>query len=323
VALECTDSAQTLRKVLVDPETKQPLLAEFELAFAQFTRMPVCNVHRERHPQGLAPVSEDKGRSLGAHWDSPGYLEVIVTIGIFGEVDVQLINPRKGQQYSDIMPRERKEGITISAGNLYAIWGKSRWKMYHDAIVGRNEPAIPGMRGETARVGCTLRFCRRSFAKLYAAKLARERGLALPASSLLVSADIEPGCTIVDALYHDMTGARVNEHSYPHTYPALVLQVTDQALTVMYISDGLIPDDDDEAWSFGVVPIEHALLASQDVVNRCVGSDTRAARMTTRLIHDIATGEHTDGPWRGAAAFVCALRERGAATMLELLKRSL
>ena len=90
-------------------------------------------------------------------------------------------------------------------------------------------------------------------------------------------------------------------------------------LLVLYISDGLIPDDDDEAWSFGAVPIGHALLASPGVAHRCMGSGTRAARMTARLLYDIATGEHTGGPWRGIADFVDALRARGVATMLQLL----
>ena len=135
----CVHTAiEQMRQVLVYPETHEPLLAEFELAFAQFTRMPVCDVNRSLHPSGLAPAPMTMGRSLGAHWDSPGYLEVIVTIGIFGEADVQLVLPPKGQRRSGVLPRERTEGVTISAGCLYAIWGKSRWKMYHDAIVGRN-----------------------------------------------------------------------------------------------------------------------------------------------------------------------------------------
>lgn len=245
-------------------------------------------------------------------------------IGIFGEADVQLVLPPASQRRSGVLPRERKEGITISAGSLYAIWGKSRWKMFHDAIVGRNERAVPGMGAETARVGCTLRFCRRSFAQLFEAKLAREAGGILPPHMphMLTSEQIEPGRTIVDALYYDLSGSRVNEHSYPHTYPALVLEVRDGVLIVMYISDGLIPDDDDEAWSFGAVPIGDALLASQTVVHRCVENRTRAARMTTRLLTDIATGEFTDGQWRGAAEFVSALHARGAAAMLVLLKGS-
>lgn len=69
-----------MRQVLVDPETREPLLAEFELAFAQFTRMPVCEVNKSLHPLGLAPSRMSQGRNLGAHWDSPGYLEVIVTV---------------------------------------------------------------------------------------------------------------------------------------------------------------------------------------------------------------------------------------------------
>ena len=308
----CVHSAvEQMRQVLVDPETKEPLLAEFELAFAQFTRMPVCDINRANHPSGLAPAPAGKGRSLGAHWDSPGYLEVIVTIDVFGEADVQLLLPPMRERRSGVLPRERTEGITISAGSLYAIWGKSRWKMYHDAIVGRNERAVPGMRAETARVGLTLRFARRSFAQLQS-----------PRRAPLPTAQLQPGTTVVDALYYDMEGVRVNEHAYPHTYPALVLEVATTQLHVLYISDGLIPDDDDEAWSFGVVPIQHAVLASTNVERRCKDSRTRAGRMTIRLLDDIATGEHTGGAWRGAADFVCALRSRGAAAMCELLKRS-
>ncbi|KOO28708.1 hypothetical protein Ctob_005333 [Chrysochromulina tobinii] len=261
------------------------------------------------------------GRRLGAHWDSPGYLEVIVTIGIFGEVDVQLVLPPQSLIRSTVLPRERTEGIAIPAGSLYAIWGKSRWKMFHDVIVGRDERAVPGMRAETARVGCTLRFCRRSFARLCAMRLARERG-ALP-SLTLTEANIEAGSTIVEAYYYDMKGARVNEHAYPYTYPALVLEARAGSLLVLYISDGLIPDDDDEAWSFGLVPIDHAVLASDLVRCRCLDSGTKAARMTMRLLEDMETGEYTGAVWRGVAAFVDELRKRGPDDMLRLLKGTL
>jgi hypothetical protein len=309
-----------MKQVLVDPTTHEPLLAEFELAFAQFTRMPVCHINHAMHPSGLAPPSMSNGRRLGAHWDSPGYLEVIVTIGIFGEVDVQLVLPPQSLIRSTVLPRERTEGIAIPAGSLYAIWGKSRWKMFHDVIVGRDERAVPGMRAETARVGCTLRFCRRSFARLCAMRLARERG-ALP-SLALTEANIEAGSTIVEAYYYDMKGARVNEHAYPYTYPALVLEARAGSLLVLYISDGLIPDDDDEAWSFGLVPIDHAVLASDLVRCRCLGSGTKAARMTMRLLEDMETGEYTGAVWRGVAAFVDELRKRGPDDMLRLLKGS-
>ena len=327
-----------MKQVLVDPTTHEPLLDEFELAFAQFTRMPVCHINHAKHPSGLAPPSMSNGRRLGPHWDSPGYLEVIVTLGIFGVVDVQLVLPPPSLIRSTVLPRERTEGMSISAGSLYAIWGKSRWKMYHDVIVGRNELAVPGMRAETARVGCTLRFCRRSFARLCAVRLARERGAqhgasghgaqhgamehgALP-SLALIEADIEAGSTIVEAYFYDMKGTRVNEHSYPYTYPALVLEANAGSLLVLYISDGLIPDDDEEAWSFGLVPIEHAVLASDLVRRRCLGSGTKAARMTMRLLEDMETGEHTGAVWRGVAAFVDELRKRGPDDILRLLKGS-
>ena len=327
---QCVHAAvEQMRQVLVDPTTQEPLLEEFVLAFAQFTRMPVCDINRANHPLELAPHSMSTGRGLGAHWDSPGYLEVIVTLGIFGEVDVQLVLPPASQIRSGVLPRERKEGITISAGRLYAIWGKSRWKMYHDAIVGRNERAVPGMRAETARVGCTLRFCRRSFARLCAARLAREHGAqyganvrGAPPPPALVEVEVEAGRTIVDAYYYSIKGARVNEHSYPHTYPALVLEANAGSLLVLYISDGLIPDDDEEAWSFGLVPIEHAVLASDLVRRRCLGSGTKAASMTKRLLEDMETGKYTGGAWRGVAAFVEDLRKRGPDEMLNLLKAS-
>ena len=55
-----------MRQVLVDPETQEPLLKEFELAFAQFTRMPVCGVTRGLHPSGLAPAPASRASSLPA-----------------------------------------------------------------------------------------------------------------------------------------------------------------------------------------------------------------------------------------------------------------
>ena len=114
----------------------------------------------------------------------------------------------------------------------------------------------------------------------------------------------------------------VNEHSYPHTYPALVLEASAGSLLVLYISDGLIPDDDEEAWSFGQVPINQAVLASNIVRRRCLESGTKAANMTNRLLEDMETGRYTGEAWRGVAAFVEDLRERGPDEMLNLLKAS-
>ena len=51
---------------------------------------------------------------------------------------------------------------------------------------------------------------------------------------------------------------------------ALVLEAHTDHLVVFYVSDGLIPDDDEEAWSLGEVPITHAVRASENVVRRCV-----------------------------------------------------
>lgn len=169
----------------------------------------MCKANQKKHPIGLAPGLAPKGRNLGPHWDSSGYLEVIITIGIFGEVDVQLTIPPAHVRSSDILPRERKEGVTIGPGFAYAIWGKARWKMYHDAIVGVTERAVPGMHGETGRVGLTLRFFRRSFAHVFATMHA----VGGPAPTRpLVPSELTCGQTIVDALYYDMSGRRVNEH---------------------------------------------------------------------------------------------------------------
>lgn len=122
----------------------------------------------------------------------------------------------------------------------------------------------------------------------------------------------------------------------PHTYPALVLAVEAEGggqLVVFYISDGLIPDDDDEAWSLGVVPIDEAVLASANVVRRCVGTpsagadgastSTRASNQTRRLMDSLATGAWSGEPGNeGPAAFVRAVRERGQATVLAMVRDS-
>jgi len=198
--------------------------------------------------------------------------------------------------------------------------------MKHDAIVGVNEVAIPGLLREIARVGLTLRFFRTSFARIFAAMHLGPQ----PPLSLLRAPELVCGRTIVDALYYDMSGERVNEHAYPHSYPALVLEVSADSsrLVVFYISDGLIPDDDEEAWSLGELPIQHAVLASENVVRRCVATNrsegTRAALMTRRLMESIATGDwsETSEHDRGTAAFMCAIREHGEPAVLRLLKAS-
>ena len=269
---------------------------------------PLCAVSAGSH---APPVLSARQRAWA--------VEVIITIGIFGTVDVQLMLPPAAERSSGILPLERKEGITITPGRAYALWGKSRWKMKHNAIVGVNETAISGLRGEIARVGLTLRFARISFARIFAAMHAEHP------EPLLRATDLTCGHSIVDAFYYNMRGERVNEHAYPHTYPALVLEVCADHLVVFYISDGLIPDDDEEAWSVGVVPIEHAVLASVNVAGRCVtssdGNGTRSARLTRRLTESILTGAWSEAAVdRGTAAFVCAIRERGEEAVFALLK---
>lgn len=238
------------------------------------------------------------------------------------QVDIQLTNPPRGQMTSGILPRERKQGITIAPGMAYALWGPSRWKMFHDAIVGLNEPVIGDLRGEFARVGLTLRFCRISFARLCCAStvggsaVAAAPLAAAPPLPALLASTVHAGRTIVDALYHDLEGRRKNEHAYPHTYPALVLEAAPSHLLVLYISDGLIPDDDEEAWSIGRVPIDAAVFASDDVVRRCLRLETKASRLTRFIIRTIET------EWGGAAPFVEGIRSSGEQHMLRELKRA-
>ena len=88
------------------------------------------------------------------------------------------------------------------------------------------------------------------------------------------------------------------------------------------------------------VPITHAVLASDNVVRRCMSRLTKAGRMTSRLVEGIATGRWSRGPWthtwpgpeasvqgsgaraQGAEAFVRAIRERGPSAILAELKAS-
>ena len=90
----------------------------------------------------------------------------------------------------------------------------------------------------------------------------------------------------------------------------------------MYISDGLIPDDDEEAWSFGVVPMHEAVLASANVQRRCLRDNTRAGHMTQRLREAIKSGSWSeDTEDRGPQAFVRAIQQRGERAMLALMKQ--
>mmetsp|Transcript_27943 Transcript_27943/g.56265 ORF Transcript_27943/g.56265 Transcript_27943/m.56265 type:complete len:105 (+) Transcript_27943:1157-1471(+) len=90
------------------------------------------------------------------------------------------------------------------------------------------------------------------------------------------------------------------------------------SLLVLYVSDGLTPDDDEEAWAFGKVPIGEVVLASPNVVKRC-----KDCGHTRRILDDITTGQYTDGAWRGSADFASAVLEHGANEILALMKNKI
>ena len=121
--------------------------------------------------------------------------------------DINLTHePKTHGTNSAILPQERK-GRSISEGRAYAIWGKSRWKMEHDAVVQVYEKRIDGLSSEYARVGLTLRFFRKSFGKVLAASEP------VPLPTLLAG----QGVLLLDAYYYDLEGARKDQRNYPHS----------------------------------------------------------------------------------------------------------
>ena len=221
-------------------------------------------------------------------------LQVIITIGIFGTVDIELTHDKDILKVSQHQPREQF-GKTISPGDAYALWRQCRWKMKHDAIVSETEAAIPGLPDQIARVGLTLRFFRRTFGAVLQANpdLFQSSPTPVVAASRspppLALADISP-MEIIDCIYYDHSGNRINPRSYPSTYPAIVLGIDASAevLTVFYISDGLIADDEQEAWSLGRVPIRHAAPAAESVKERCKRKGTASARLMGALFEKSA-----------------------------------
>jgi hypothetical protein len=59
--------------------------------------------------------------------------DVIITITLFGEVDVELVHDPDSRRLSELLPVERVRNI--KEGDAYGIWSKARWKMKHDAIL--------------------------------------------------------------------------------------------------------------------------------------------------------------------------------------------
>lgn len=212
---------------------------------------------------------------------------MIITIGIFGSVDIELTHDKESLKASQHQPTEQY-GRTISPGDAYALWRKDRWKMRHDAIVSETEAEIPGLPGQIARVGLTLRFFRRTFGEVLKANPDLFSNAVAPppplASPPLALTDISP-MEIIDCIYYDHMGSRKDPHSYPSTYPAIVLGIdaAAEALTVFYISDGLIADDEQEAWSLGRVPVRHVARTAESVKQRCKRPGTASARLMSAL----------------------------------------
>jgi len=247
------DLDRQLRAVMVDPNHGTPLLGSeadgtFILGYVQLTRMPVA-----LYPNVLGATTQRQGRRLTRHKDSPPYGDVIITITIFGEVDIELLYDAESKSRSGLLPAERSSRMRV--GDAYAIWSKARWKMKHDAILPPTLPAVPGLVHNVARVGLTFRYVRRSFLQLRHA---------------CVHACMPPPTTlkplnVCDAIFYK-DGQPSTAHLY--SYPAIVLRVDALAgrLTLHYLCDGLTADADQEAFHIADgVPASAAVHATEDV----------------------------------------------------------
>ncbi|KAL1526880.1 hypothetical protein AB1Y20_015571 [Prymnesium parvum] len=255
-----------LRAVLKDPRHAElPLLGgaadgTFALGYVQLSKMPAplppCAGSVARAP--AAPT----GRGLGLHCDSAAYGDVIVTVTLFGEVEITLRNaPGMRTQLRGAERGNLTSGgaVRVRAGEAYALWGKARWKMEHDAVVPPTCTPAAAL-GDTARVGVTFRYFRRTFLQLRAARAADAVGRDPPPPPPL-PAPFE----LVDAPFY-VCGKLAREHLY--TYPAVVLRVDAAAamLTLLYLSDGLGADTDWEAFSISErVPAQCVFPASAAV----------------------------------------------------------
>ena len=169
--------------------------------------------------------------AAGHPGDASSYGDVIVTVTLFGEVEISLVKDdskcctcKAGPsgasatcgacRKSRIQPVERGGAngqCRIGEGQAYAISGKARWKMKHDAIVPATQPAIPGL-DSIARVGLTFRYFRRSFLEIRrrapaAAAAAGQRHLAGPSrtSPSPDRLDWQP-LDLVDARFYNTRG---------------------------------------------------------------------------------------------------------------------
>ena len=244
---EVLDLDRQLRKVLVDPQHGSALLGDedtgtFVLGYVQATRMPAAL----RPNTMLGATTQSKGRQLTLHKDNPSYGDLIITVTLFGEVQIELARDAESARKSSLLAVERN--ATVRAGDAYAIWSKARWKMKHDAIVPPTQPAVSGLLFDIARVGLTFRYVRRSFLELRSVRAPSPPPPSLAMPSLPPTPMPKP-LDIVDALFFDERGAVSTAHLY--TYPAVVLCVDQARRTVdlHYVSDGLIADSDQEAFA--------------------------------------------------------------------------
>jgi hypothetical protein len=129
-----------LRSVMVDPRHENvPLLGPaddgaFVLGYVQVSNMPhPLKTRAVRSELDKANV-QTTGRNLGLHNDPAHYGDVIVTVTLFGHV--QILLKRDPLIHSDLQGMERGPGtlagdVLIDVGDAYGIWGKARYKMKH------------------------------------------------------------------------------------------------------------------------------------------------------------------------------------------------
>lgn len=289
-----------LRAVLIDPQFGQmgdaPLLGDendgtFALGYVQVTRMPVAV--RPKAPLANA-TTQGHGRNLGFHKDNPPYGDVIITVTLFGSVEVLLTEASDVDSSLLAMSRQ----VAIRAGQAYAIWSKghhpprtqptvpprprrvtpcvgscassheyppphppaARWKQKHNVILPPTCLAVdPPLDNDIARVGLTFRYFRRSSLEHWRQQQQQ------PQQTPTCASVATPG-TIVDAPFYDHNGRLCTAHLY--TYPAVVLNSDGPAgfIRLYYLSDGLTADTDEEAFKeSGDVPAREVLPASSAV----------------------------------------------------------
>ena len=205
---------------------------------------------------------------------------------------IRAATPCRGKQAarSDILPAPRREehAVAIGAGMAYALWGKGRWKMNHNATVQRYRAGASGTRGPAngevtpidglqfqqrpvARCAVTFRYYRRSWALLEATAQSSAQSSAprAPPSGMLPFELLG----FVDALSYGRRGTEEQRGEYPYAYPAVVLHVdaARRVLWLNYVSDGLGREDDEEASILAQVPWACAVPSSRDVKRRCYG----------------------------------------------------